>query len=157
MAMPRSFVPCVAIVLTGITMSLNIECRAALGDQSVDTSFTVGMHSGGCTLTVERDGGGHITYGSMPKFVHVSPGTFEFAALLAHFRRHAVEQSAVDPRSDSLGEVLLPESGGVVRYYRDTTFIRELLDKGWRSRLAPRKGLGAREDHEWVARACKLT
>jgi hypothetical protein len=54
---------------------------------------TFDMPHGGCRLLVNSDGSGSLTYGALPAWIKVKPGTFQPAALVDELRRVAIPQS----------------------------------------------------------------
>lgn len=53
---------------------------------------TFDMPHGGCRLIVHSDGSGSLTYGALPAWIKVKPGTFQTSALADEFRRVAIPQ-----------------------------------------------------------------
>jgi len=70
---------------------------------------TVDMPHGGCRLIVNSDGSGSLTYGALPAWIRVKPGTFQPAALVDELRRVAIPQSG-DEHPRPLGSVSFGKS-----------------------------------------------
>ena len=90
----------------------------------------------------------------MPKWVRVTPGTFDFDHVtgLLRFRSYPQGDRPIDSRST--GTVTLPGSEAL-RRIDDAGLVRSLLEKAWKARMAPTRNLPA-EDYDWVATVCSF-
>ena len=118
-------------------------------------SLSVDMPHGGCSLTLRRDGQASIHYGAMPRWVRVTPGTFDFKQILALLHVKSYAQSERPSHKGAVGSVSLPEFEAV-RFIDDGPLVRSLLEQAWKARVV----LGEhsdQEDYRWVARACSFS
>ena len=118
-------------------------------------AVSVDMPHGGCQLTIWKDGKASISYGAMPRWVRVVPGTFQFDQTIRLLRAKSYPQSNRSARSESAGTLLLPESQDL-RFINDSALVRSLLERAWKARAAPARP-PENEDYQWVARACSFS
>ena len=118
-------------------------------------SLVVDLPHGGCMLHVSKDGAAALSYGSMPRWIEVARNTFDFDKLVIALRSRPGSPTgdALLPRTG--GSFSLPGDDGVVRFTQDEAFVRELLQRAWRARVAP-KTTQEQDDSRWVATACSL-
>jgi hypothetical protein len=117
-------------------------------------AVSVDMPHGGCRLSIWKDGRASISYGSMPKWVRVTPGTFDFDHVTGLLRFRSYPQGDRSFDSQSTGTVALPGSNAL-RRIDDVGLVRSLLEKAWKARMAPTRNLPA-EDYDWVATVCSF-
>lgn len=117
-------------------------------------AVNVDMPHGGCRLSVWKDGQASISYGSMPRWVRVTPGTFDFDHVIGLLRFRSYPQSDGLFDSRSVGTVALPGSEAL-RRIDDVGLVRSLLEKAWKARMAPTRASQA-EDYDWVAKVCSF-
>lgn len=117
-------------------------------------TVSVDMPHGGCRLSIWKDGQASISYGAMPRWVRVAPGTFDFGHVtgLLRSRSHPQDERPLDRPPG--GTVALPDSQAL-RRIDDVALFRSLLDTAWKARMAPARDSPA-EDHGWVAKVCGL-
>jgi hypothetical protein len=145
----------------GIAASLGLALAPFLSGNGADARKTpvptvsVDMPHGGCRLSIWKDGQASISYGSMPKWVSVTPGTFDFDQVIGLLRSRSYPQDDRPFDSQSTGTVALPGSEGL-RRIDYVGLVRSLLEKAWKARIAPRRDWPA-EDHDWVAKVCAFT
>lgn len=118
-------------------------------------AISVDMPHGGCRLSIWKDGQASISYGSMPRWVSVTPGTFDFDHVTGLLRSRSYPQGDRPLDSQSVGTVALPGSEAL-RRIDDVGLVRPLVGKAWKARMAPTRDSPA-EDHDWVARGCSFT
>jgi hypothetical protein len=128
--------------------------HAVEAQMAVVPALSVDMPHGGCRLSIWKDGQAWIAYGSMPRRVAVTPGTFDFdrVADLLRAKSYAPDDRPFD--GQRVGTVALPgpEAEGL-RRIEDAGWVRSLLDRAWKARMAPSRDSPA-EDHGWVAEVC---
>ena len=116
---------------------------------------SIDMPHGGCNLTIRKDGKALIHYGAMPRWVRVTPGTFDFDQLILLLRAKSYPQSDRPLHAESVGTVKLPEFEDL-RLINDAALVRSLLERAWKARAAPTRQ-SQDEDYRWVARACSFS
>ena len=121
----------------------------------VVSSLVVDLPHGGCMLHVSKDGTASLSYGSMPRWIEITRNTFDFDKLVIALRSRASSATGDALPLRTGGSFSLPGDGGVVRFIQDEAFVRALLQRAWRARVAP-KTAQEKEDARWVAKACPL-
>lgn len=145
----------------GIAVSLGLALVLLLSGNGADAQKTpmpavsVDMPHGGCRLFIWKDGQASISYGSMPRWVRVTPGTFDFDHVIGLLHSRSYPQGDRPFDSQSVGTVALPGSEAL-RRVDDVGLVRSLLEKAWRARMAPTPDSPA-EDYDWVAKVCSFT
>lgn len=140
------------IIIAGFSLTLLAVAHDARAEGGPLPAVSVDMPHGGCTLTVRKDGKAALHYGAMPRWVRVTPGTFDFDELVRSLHAASFPQSDRPSRSESLGTVSLPGSEEL-RLIDDRVLVRSLLERAWEARTAPTLPAGE-EDYRWVAKAC---
>ena len=140
------------IISAGFTLTLFAVGIGA--HESPMPVVSVDLPHGGCSLTIQMDGKASIHYGAMPRWVRVTPGTFEFDQIVLLLRANSHPQRERSWQSESVGTLLLPESQDL-RFINDSALIRSLLERAWKARAAP-VWPSNDEDYRWVARACSF-
>lgn len=138
----------------GFALVLFFGCNSANAQKTPTFAVSVDMPHGGCRLSIRRDGQASIAYGSMPKRVWVTPGTFDFEQLLGVLLLRSYPQGDRPFDSQAVGTVALPGSE-VLRLIDDVDLVRSLLDRGWKARMAPTHD-SPTEDHHWIAKVCSF-
>ena len=134
-----------------------ILCLAASSAQAQTSPadwLSVDMPHGGCSLTARQDGTASIHFGAMPRWVHISTGTFNFEQLVQDLRKKSYPQSAGRPSGVPVGSVSLPASKDLL-FIHDEALVRSLLQRAWNARVLPSTAREI-EDYNWVAEACSL-
>ena len=121
----------------------------------VVSSLVVDLPHGGCMLRVSKDGHASLSYGSMPRWIEITRNTFDFDKLVIALRLRASSATGDALPLRTGGSFSLPGDDGVVRFTQDEVFVRDLIQRAWRARVAP-KTAQAQEDARWVAKACSL-
>lgn len=106
------------------------------------------------SLSIWKDGQVSISYGSMPRWVRVTPGTFDFDYMIDLLRARSYPQGDRPFDSQSIGTVALPGSEAL-RRIDDVGLVRSLLEKAWKARMAPTRDSPA-EDYNWIGKACSF-
>ena len=143
------------IISTGLAVLLFVVGDGAHAESTVVPAVSVDLPHGGCQLTIWKDGKASISYGSSPRWVRVTPGTFEFDQIVRLLRAKSYSQGNRSARSDAAGTLLLLESQDL-RFINDSALVRSLLERAWKARAAPVRP-SDNEDYRWVARACSFT
>lgn len=118
-------------------------------------AVSVDMPHGGCRLSLWKDGQASISYGAMPKWVRVSPGTFDFERMIELLRSRSSPQGDDRPYDGpSAGTVALPGSEAL-RRIDDVGLVRSLLEKAWKARMVPSRDSTV-EDRDWIAKICSF-
>jgi hypothetical protein len=117
-------------------------------------AVNVDMPHGGCRLSIWKDGQASISYGSMPRWVRVTPGSFDFDYVTGLLRFRSYPQGERPFDSQSRGTVALPGSEAL-RRIEDVGLVRSLLEKAWKARMVPARDLPA-EEYDWVAKVCSF-
>jgi hypothetical protein len=115
-------------------------------------AVSVDMPHGGCRLSIWKDGQASISYGSMPRWVSVTPGTFDFDQVIGLLHSRSYPQGDRPFDNQSVGTVALPGSEAL-RRIDDVGLVRSLLEKAWKARMAPTRDSPA-EHYDWVAKVC---
>lgn len=90
----------------------------------------------------------------MPRWVRVTPGTFDFDHVIGLLRLRSYLQGDRPFDNQSTGTVALPGSEAL-RRIDDVGLVRSLLEKAWKARMAPTRDSSA-EDYDWVAKVCSF-
>jgi len=136
----------------GLALLLALGAHGANAQDTPAATVTVDLPHGGCRLSIRDDGEASLSYGSMPRWVRVAPGTFDFDHVVELLDASSSPQGDRPFDSAATGTVSLPGSQAL-RLVDDAGLVRSLLEKAWRARLAPADDSTA-EDHDWVANAC---
>jgi len=116
---------------------------------------SVDMPHGGCRLSVWKDGQASISYGSMPRWIGVTPGTFDFDRMAGALRSRSYPQGDGRPLDGpSAGTVALPGSDAL-RRIDDVDWVRALLEEAWKARMTPPRDSPS-EDRDWIAKVCSF-
>lgn len=120
--------------------------------EPINSVMSLSLPPGGCRLTIFPDGSGTIHYGAAPWTVRVDADTFDFEhvqSLLLHALKWRAEaRSDIEPAS-----VVFPGSSRE-KFIAGTSFVRDLLERGWAKRLPPQSPWHDDEGHNWIERAC---
>lgn len=138
---------CLSLVLLVMGSGTQAQ-RAPMPVASVD------MPHGGCRLSMWKDGQASISYGAMPKWARVTPGTFDFDQTVGLLRAKSYPPAERPSDGAPAGTVALPGSEAL-RRIDDAGWVRSLLQKAWKARMPPASGSPA-EDHDWIAKVCAL-
>jgi len=139
-------------VSLGLALVLFFGGNGAAARETPMSAVSVDMPHGGCRLSIWKDGQASISYGSMPRWVRVIPGTFDFEQMIGLLRFRSYPQGDRSYDSQSVGTVALPGSEPL-RRIDDVGLVRSLLEKAWKARMAPIRD-SAVQDHAWVAKVC---
>ena len=143
------------IVSAGFALAFFVVGNGAHAQEASVPTVSVDMPHGGCSLTIRKDGKALIHYGAMPRWIHVTPGTFDFDQLVLLLRAKSYPQSDRSLHSESVGTLSLPEFQDL-RLINDATLVRSLLERAWKARAAPTRQ-SEDEDYRWVAKACAFS
>lgn len=139
----------------GLALMLIFSVNGADARDAPVSAVSVDMPHGGCRLSIWKDGQASISYGSMPRWVRVSPQTFDFDHVIRLLRVKSHAQGDRPFDSQSVGSVALPGSKAL-RQIDDVDLVRSLLEKAWKARMAPRQDSQV-EDYDWLAKACRFS
>jgi hypothetical protein len=117
-------------------------------------SIVLSLPPGGCTLRLDADGGGALGYGAMPREVRVAPDSFAMPDLRSLLLGMARVQTS-DPRPESPAASVAFDGSSLLAWIDDAALVEGLLWRAWQARIVPDSSR-AREDLEWVARACRF-
>lgn len=125
-------------------MALALACHASLSQAlpavpTTAAALTFDMPYGGCRLLVYRDGSAYLTYGALPVFVAIAPGSFDAAALTAEFRsRIAVsrDRQQMPEPNGSLRFAGHGENDGEDLWFNNTEFAQSLFDRALKHRTS---------------------
>jgi len=141
------------IICAGFALTFLAEGNGA-HERPVPT-VSVDLPHGGCRLTIRKDGEASIHYGAMPRWVRVTPGTFDFDQIVPLLRANSYPPSDRPSQNESVATLSLPESQNL-RLINDVALVRSLLERAWKARAAPMEPSDD-EDYRWVARACSFS
>jgi len=146
--------PGIAVSL-GLALMLFFNGKGAEAQEAPMPAVSVDMPQGGCRLSLWKDGQASISYGAMPRWVRVTPGTFDFERMIELLRSRLSPQGDDRPYDGlSAGTVALPGSEAL-RRIDDVAWVRSLLEQAWKARMAPSRDSSA-EDRDWIAKVCSF-